>query len=97
MFAEPLQVFRFLFVVGLATLAGVGLFYWPAAALLAGIVAIYGGAVLFEALRLGKGFLEPLKLIPYILVGNLGPGVGAVVAFVVGDSIRSYRHYNNED
>ena len=91
------SVLPFLFVVGLLSLAALGAF-WPLAwQLLAAVVALYLGAVVWECLRVGKGFGEKLALFRYVLAGNFVPGIGAVVAFLVGDSIRSYTYYRNDD
>jgi len=91
------SILPFLFVGGLGGLAVLGAFvpvFWQ---LLAAVGAVYGCAVVFEAWRVGGTLLEKVKVAPYLLIGNLVPGVGAVVAFVLGDSIRSYRYYRNDD
>jgi len=91
------SVLPFLFVAGLLSLAALGAF-WPLAwQLLAAVLAVYLGAVVWESLRVGKGFGEKLALFRYVLAGNFVPGIGAVVAFLVGDSIRSYTYYRNDD
>ncbi|MCP4870861.1 MAG: glycosyltransferase [Proteobacteria bacterium] len=91
------SILPFLFVSGLLVLAGLGALqpvFWQ---FLAAIVAAYLAVVAFEAWRVGGSLAEKLRVAPYLLVGNLAPGIGAVVAFFLGDSIRSYRYYTNED
>jgi cellulose synthase/poly-beta-1,6-N-acetylglucosamine synthase-like glycosyltransferase len=90
------SVLPFLFVSGLVALAVLGAFHPLFWLLLAAVAAVYGGAVLFDSWRIGGSVGERIRLVPYILVGNLVPGIGAVVAFFVGDSIRSYRLYRND-
>lgn len=90
------SILPFLFVSGLTTLYLLGLLHPFFGELASAIVATYLGVVAFEAWRVGTNLAEQVKVAPYLLIGNLAPGVGAVVAFVLGDSIRSYQYYRND-
>lgn len=91
------SILPFLFISGLIALATLGAF-WPVYwLLLGGVVAFYIGAVVWECLRVGTGLVEKMALFRFVLAGNFVPGIGAVVAFIVGDSIRSYTYYRNDD
>ena len=64
--------FQFLICSGLL----LGLFFAWVFILTITVLALYIIAILFESFRVGEGFKEKMKVIPYVFIGNFSPGLG---------------------